>query len=65
MLGWRVRSACPEAVRVVDTQDLNFLRQTRGQLLQDKVRSWAMRVVVYWPWCVGGVRWNSPGVSMK
>jgi glycosyltransferase involved in cell wall biosynthesis len=27
--GWRVRESCPEALRVIDTQDLHFLRRTR------------------------------------
>lgn len=27
--GWRVREHCPNAVRMVDTQDLHFLRRTR------------------------------------
>ena len=27
--GWRVRSACPEALRIVDSQDLHFLRLSR------------------------------------
>jgi glycosyltransferase involved in cell wall biosynthesis len=32
--GWRVKEACPEATRVLDTQDLHFLRRTRHALLQ-------------------------------
>lgn len=27
--GWRVKSKCPDAVRVLDTQDLHFLRRAR------------------------------------
>lgn len=28
--GWRVRLQCPDAVKVLDTQDLHFLRKTRA-----------------------------------
>lgn len=27
--GWRVREQCPEALRIIDTQDLHFLRRAR------------------------------------
>lgn len=29
--GWRVREVCPEALRVIDTQDLHFLRRAREE----------------------------------
>ena len=32
--GWRVENACPDALRVVDTSDLHFLREARGQSLR-------------------------------
>ncbi|MGQ3677043.1 glycosyltransferase [Tenacibaculum discolor] len=32
--GWRVAEHCPEALRVLDTEDLHFLRKTRHQQLK-------------------------------
>lgn len=32
--GWRVAENCPEALRVLDTEDLHFLRKTRHQQLK-------------------------------
>jgi glycosyltransferase involved in cell wall biosynthesis len=32
--GWRVQENCPDAVRVLDTQDLHFLRRTRAKAIQ-------------------------------
>jgi glycosyltransferase involved in cell wall biosynthesis len=32
--GWRVQEQCPNAVRVLDTQDLHFLRRTRANHLK-------------------------------
>ncbi|WP_310073264.1 glycosyltransferase [Cellvibrio fibrivorans] len=32
--GWRVEQACPDAVRVLDTEDLHSLRHARQQLLK-------------------------------
>ncbi len=32
--GWRVAEACPGALRILDTEDLHFLRNTRRSLLQ-------------------------------
>ena len=32
--GWRVREACPKALRVIDTQDLHFLRRARERALK-------------------------------
>ena len=33
--GWRVQENCPQAARVLDTQDLHFLRRARAQALKD------------------------------
>jgi len=33
--GWRVAENCPEALRVLDTEDLHFLRKTRQQQLKN------------------------------
>jgi len=33
--GWRVAEACPEALRVIDTEDLQCLRQARQQAFKD------------------------------
>ncbi|MFZ9596006.1 MAG: glycosyltransferase [Bdellovibrionia bacterium] len=32
--GWRVQDACPHAVRIIDTQDLHFLRRIRQRELK-------------------------------
>ena len=32
--GWRVTENCPDAIRILDTEDLHFLRKTRHQLLK-------------------------------
>lgn len=32
--GWRVAQACPQALRILDTEDLHSLRHTRQQLLK-------------------------------
>lgn len=37
MFGWRVRSACPEAAHVIDTQDLHFLRHARQHLVEEQL----------------------------
>jgi glycosyltransferase involved in cell wall biosynthesis len=34
--GWRVAENCPNAVRVLDTEDLHFLRKTRHQQLKKR-----------------------------
>lgn len=31
--GWRVREVCPDAVNVLDTEDLHFLREVRKELI--------------------------------
>ncbi len=33
--GWRVAHCCPKAVRILDTEDLHFLRKAREQAFQD------------------------------
>jgi hypothetical protein len=35
---WRVRHLLPEAVRIIDTQDLNSLRQERETLLLERLQ---------------------------
>ena len=35
--GWRVAENCPNALRILDTEDLHFLRKTRGQQLKKGV----------------------------
>lgn len=37
--GWRVESACPGALRVLDTEDLHSLRHARQQLLKSAQKS--------------------------
>ena len=34
--GWRVAKNCPNALRILDTEDLHFLRNTRHQAYKDK-----------------------------
>lgn len=34
--GWRVSENCPNALRILDTEDLHFLRKERQQLVQNK-----------------------------
>ncbi len=34
--GWRVAESCPEALRVLDTEDLHFLRNARHQAYKDQ-----------------------------
>ncbi|NEV93962.1 glycosyltransferase family 4 protein [Psychroflexus sp. YR1-1] len=34
--GWRVAEHCPEALRILDTEDLHFLRKARQQAYKDK-----------------------------
>lgn len=34
--GWRVEKNCPQACRVLDTEDLHFLRQTRQQAVKQQ-----------------------------
>lgn len=33
--GWRVRAHCPNAVRIIDTQDLHSLRRIRQQMIEN------------------------------
>lgn len=37
--GWRVAAHCPDAVRILDTEDLHFLRQSRRDELQEGSRN--------------------------
>lgn len=37
--GWRVRAVCPEAMRVLETQDLHFLRRARESLVTESLRT--------------------------
>lgn len=34
--GWRVAEHCPEALRILDTEDLHFLRKARQQAYKEK-----------------------------
>jgi len=34
--GWRIAEQCPEAMRILDTEDLHFLRKARQQAYKDK-----------------------------
>lgn len=38
--GWRVQESCPEAIRVLDTEDLHFLRKSRELALKKKDKDW-------------------------
>ena len=35
--GWRVRGNCPDALQILDTQDLHFLRKTRQESLKNNI----------------------------
>ena len=35
--GWRVSEACPKAMKILDTEDLHFLRQARHQAIKDGI----------------------------
>jgi len=37
--GWRVEKACPDALRLLDTEDLHSLRETRHQLIKQQIKS--------------------------
>lgn len=37
--GWRVQKVCPQAVTILDTEDLHSLRNTRQRLLKEKQKS--------------------------
>ena len=37
--GWRVAETCPDAIRILDTEDLHFLREARGRSAQGKQNS--------------------------
>ncbi len=34
--GWRVAEVCPQAMRILDTEDLHFLRSARGKAFKEK-----------------------------
>lgn len=33
--GWRVAEACPNAIRILDSEDLHFLRHARGEIIKN------------------------------
>jgi len=35
--GWRVDKACPEAIKILDTEDLHFLRKTRTEAFKKNI----------------------------
>ena len=50
--GWRVAENCPNALRILDTEDLHFLRKTRHQQLkkllqQAQVPTWQRASLPY------------------
>src|SRR5690606_29070221 len=36
--GWRVTQACPQALRILDTEDLHFLRNAREKALKNRTK---------------------------
>jgi len=38
--GWRVQESCPNAIRILDTEDLHFLRRSRELALKDNNEDW-------------------------
>lgn len=42
--GWRVKDICPDAIRILDTSDLHFLRIQRGEELNQKSKSKAHEI---------------------
>ncbi len=38
--GWRVQKICPKAIRVLDTEDLHFLRKSREMAVKKGVDNW-------------------------
>ena len=38
--GWRVQQTCPEALRILDTEDLHFLRKSREIALKERTDNW-------------------------
>lgn len=38
--GWRVHDACPDALRILDTEDLHFLRKSRELALRNQDKNW-------------------------
>ena len=42
--GWRVAQVCPQAIRILDTEDLHFLRQAREQQLKQNAEDAALEL---------------------
>lgn len=38
--GWRVQQTCPDAIRILDTEDLHFLRKSREIALKKGTQDW-------------------------
>ncbi|MGI9532631.1 glycosyltransferase [Lutimonas sp.] len=38
--GWRVHDSCPKALRILDTEDIHFLRRARELALKNKQKDW-------------------------
>lgn len=38
--GWRVQQTCPDAIRILDTEDLHFLRKSREMALKKGTDNW-------------------------
>ncbi len=38
--GWRVQQTCPDAIRILDTEDLHFLRKSREMALKQSSDDW-------------------------
>jgi len=38
--GWRVQQTCPDAIRILDTEDLHFLRKAREMAVKKSVDQW-------------------------
>lgn len=38
--GWRVRDTCPKAIRILDTEDLHFLRKSREVAIKKGIDDW-------------------------
>lgn len=46
--GWRVAKACPEALRILNTEDLHSLRQAREQRLKQQLKHKAVDLTELW-----------------
>ncbi len=38
--GWQVKRSAPNALRVIDTQDLHWLRRVRQEMVQETHSKW-------------------------